>query len=890
MVYHIYKCGKAQRVVTVWLVLCIVNVYTNRCDSLTWDIYQKLRQGAGADRFTSIEKYGCAMADLAEPIDDLICSFDGNTDFTMDTLAMLIFGWILVALFVLWMGKLLYARFILKETTNETKPKVEVAKVEVQSVEVTENAKSVKKSAPVVTAAKSTSGGGGVGGGGGSGGYVPPTPPIRKRLSRKSPVPDLKRIHHTPAPQCTGADHVSVQWVNDVFQWLYNDLVIVNEILNVWIQSLNEVTKQAVSEHGVGVDFIRILPETLPPALTNLFCECDSKDDVTITCDCEATPAMQVKCSRQKGEKVETSHYRVNVNRFRARLNVLCVTEKLQAELKCDGWPDIKISLAQVGNIKNNDDEPQLQDVISEIVITAMRNTLVHLNLAQYPTCPRLTRNVGSPGYTLPVHYDSMTGAQFTSTPNHKSMGRDRRLLVKVVRAAQLGADQGCIEPFCVVEMDEPPQKNQTSIKRDTHSPEWDEHFLFDLTPNTAELLFEVYDRATKPHRFLGLGIVGVEELLINPSQRQIIALQTRPYESDAVSGTITVEFLFIEGADIPTLGDRPFKLKETLRTVSPTGTLITTTKTTFANGESLTNGENLTDSALKELERSRQGANTNKSTLIIHSVQRQPSQRLKVELVEGAWKEVTPNPETEIDEKPGEPHLENHDNNATLDSIQSRGRARKKRDFFGTIKRRLGRSKTRSRSAGPGDNDFDPDNSLARSVSADRARDANESNGLRLNVPGLRSMDENSRRSSLSEASGLSGASTRTYINEASTLVLETLENGVKRHYLVPLSLAQKSKWRKKGTKLHIFNDHTFIAKHLPGGTVCQVCNKSIARRLGKQGYECRDCQLKCHKHCHVKCNDNCPTSTIHNIELSYITNPYTVKNIRIEQNLHDL
>lgn len=77
---------------------------------------------------------------------------------------------------------------------------------------------------------------------------------------------------------------------------------------------------------------------------------------------------------------------------------------------------------------------------------------------------------------------------------------------------------------------------------------------------------------------------------------------------------------------------------------------------------------------------------------------------------------------------------------------------------------------------------------------------------------------EETSRRSSLSEASGLSSASTRTYINEASTLVLETLENGVKKHYLVPLSLAQKSKWRKKGTKLHIYNDHTFIAKHLSG------------------------------------------------------------------------
>ena len=64
-----------------------------------------------------------------------------------------------------------------------------------------------------------------------------------------------------------------------------------------------------------------------------------------------------------------------------------------------------------------------------------------------------------------------------------------------------------------------------------------------DLGPKTAELLFEVYDRSAG-RRFLGLGIVGVEELLINPSQRQIISLQSRPYEEDDVSGTLTVEVI----------------------------------------------------------------------------------------------------------------------------------------------------------------------------------------------------------------------------------------------------------------------------------------------------------------------------------------------------------
>lgn len=110
-----------------------------------------------------------------------------------------------------------------------------------------------------------------------------------------------------------------------------------------------------------------------------------------------------------------------------------------------------------------------------------MRSTDVHFNLAQYQGCPRLVRHViSSPGQMLPLHYDSMTNA-YTSTPNH--LGNDlipgnKRLLVKVIRAMQLGANKGCREPYCVVEMDEPPQKNQTSIKKNTDSPVWDEHFL----------------------------------------------------------------------------------------------------------------------------------------------------------------------------------------------------------------------------------------------------------------------------------------------------------------------------------------------------------------------------------------------------------------------------
>ncbi|KAG7209895.1 hypothetical protein KM043_011496 [Ampulex compressa] len=889
------------------------------------------------------ERWG-NMADLAERVDDLICSFDSAGDTTMDTLSMLIFGWMLFGLVVLCVGKYVYNRFVLNELGPTSglgkdshvfhgeavatssivsgtaagnkllafgKTKLASSSTQLSS---TASSSPLSSSGTVKSPPSGTGGGGGGAaaaaagaGGGGTGvisaggtgltgatvtsasgrsspiGYVPPTPPVRKRLTRKtsggliSPARSFRTLH---LPTATGADADAVRWVNELIAWLHSDLVMLDELLATWVTSLNEFTAGSVDEHGVGVEFVRVLPETHPPNLSNVFCECDSKDDVTITCDCEATPALQLKAFRQKGDKVEISHYRVNVNRFRARLNVICITEKLLIDLKCDGWPEVKISLAPVGTIKKDLDESQLQEVVTEIVIGALRGTNLHLNLSQYPTCPRLWREPPpQPGFTLPLHYDSMNASNSTlqSQQQQRSQTRgmtptqpqyvpgDKRLLVKVVKATELGGQQGATEPYCVVELDEPPQKNQTSIKKDTRNPLWDEAFLFDISHNTSEVLLEVYDRANKSQRFLGLGIVGVEELLANPSQRQIIPLQGRPYEEDDITGTLTVEFLFIEGAEVPQIGTKPYKVKETIKTVSPTRSynptnLISDNNLNY-NNDYLTNG-NVVDSPYRSGQ-----ANGNKGTLIVHSHQRQPERQVvKVALTEsGNWQEISPEHGMKDTSATSGPESTPNSSNS-----EERGRTRRKRrDFFGTIKKRLSRSKTRSRSVGP-EGDINHEDAHSRSISADRAR---ESGSVHLSVPGR---EEQSRRSSLSEASGISGTSTRTYVNEASTLVLETLENGIKKHYLVPLSLAQKSKWRKKGTKLHIFNDHTFIAKHMPGGTVCEVCKRTLARRLGKQGYECRDCQMKCHKHCHVKVDTTCPTSTIQSIELTYIKAPH--------------
>lgn len=49
-----------------------------------------------------------------------------------------------------------------------------------------------------------------------------------------------------------------------------------------------------------------------------------------------------------------------------------------------------------------------------------------------------------------------------------------KRLLVKVVKGEGLTMAK---DPYCVIEMDEPPQKNQTGARQGT-TPFWDEHFL----------------------------------------------------------------------------------------------------------------------------------------------------------------------------------------------------------------------------------------------------------------------------------------------------------------------------------------------------------------------------------------------------------------------------
>ncbi|XP_055317779.1 uncharacterized protein LOC129576560 isoform X11 [Sitodiplosis mosellana] len=758
------------------------------------------------------------MSDLADQIDDYICTFDAVGDLTMDTLAMFIFGWALLALFLLWLCKFLYNKYVKKDggaggagvdsTKYGISPSEKNRRSESKELSTSKDIKGLDLAAKPL-------------------GKIGVASQARKRLSRKSPGPELRKtLRSIPPPtNVTGPETSSVAWTSQIFRWLYSDLVIVNDLLQTWVQALNDHMKKNAEENGVDIEIVRVLPESPSPNLANIFCNSTETDpsDMTITLDSDATPVFQIKVHRLRAGKMETSHYKVTVSRLRARLSIKISYTTLKGEMMVEGYPDIRIALNSIGAIKTVDlDEKQLQESVSNILASAIRLCVYPIDFSIYAACPRAHEDSRELSYDL----DRLNNSSSSSL---QGVSSGRRLLVKVVKGEGL---VHATDPFCIIEMDEPQQKNQTGARQGTN-PYWDEHFLFELSPSSAEILFEVYDRnptgIDEPPKFLGLGLVGVDELAVGPASSQILALQPRPYESDDVSGAITVEFVFIEGAEVP-CGRRPYKMKEALKISN-----------TQPNG--VQNGGDLADTAIRALEGGALSYNGNpsKSTLIIHSVQR-PSEPL-------AQSSPITN-YTGYQNGNGNYATTNDANQSTdpeADGLE-RGRSRKKRDFFGTLKRRLGRSKSRAKS---------------------------------LERQGAVPIDANNPNES-SAISGFSSASARTFVHEASTLVLETIENGVKRHFLVPLSIAQRPRWRRKGTKLHIYNDHTFLAKHLSGGLLCDVCNRSIPRRPGKQGYECRDCKFKCHKQCHVRTPQACTNPTVLSMELSKLNSAAGDRSIR--------
>lgn len=237
--------------------------------------------------------------DLADQIDDYICTIDGVGDLTMDMLAMVLFAWAVIALFLVWLAKFLYGKYAAKKKNAAAAGAAPTSGTEIKAKgsllgtsattddlisrtgrELSKDRVSDDGMTWVVNWESEQRGEGenmvSNGdlqfiqegsvkplGAGKSGSLAAGRQPVRsgvlgsltqpagmrKRLSRKSPGPELRKPRSIQPPNnVVGPETVSVTWASQVFRWLYSDLVIVNELLGSWVHALNEYNKKSLEE------------------------------------------------------------------------------------------------------------------------------------------------------------------------------------------------------------------------------------------------------------------------------------------------------------------------------------------------------------------------------------------------------------------------------------------------------------------------------------------------------------------------------------------------------------------------------------------------------------------------------------------------------------------
>lgn len=364
-------------------------------------------------------------------------------------------------------------------------------------------------------------------------------------------------------------------------------------------------------------------------------------------------------------------------------------------------------------------------------------------------------------------------------------------------------------------------------------------------------------------------------ELLATASQRHVVPLQGRPYEEDQVTGMLTVEFLFKPGSSsqpmqTPSvfpedsyLGLPHSEMKSVIK--KPLGIMKVPTSASYHDINNLSSNKNEEDKQknaftpyfdygnqdlLKPPSRS---SSKNKKTLFAEPLESTPTS--------SNFNSINPQQQQKLSDisncqVPINSSFDSKTVAEEQDGSFTRGRKRT-RTFFNSIKRKL--SATRSSSSVIHN---------ANAVDVTNMRSASEN---RNDTAISRPMSWMSDTSSISGLSGISNLSNRTFVCEESSLVLEVMELDRHHYYLVPLQVAKSGKFKKKGNKLHIYMDHTFVAQHIKIGTACQVCQRKVSLRPGKQGYICRDCGIITHKQCHIKVESHCLQTTVPSLDLEY-------------------
>ncbi|XP_014661416.1 PREDICTED: C2 domain-containing protein 2-like [Priapulus caudatus] len=735
---------------------------------------------------------------------------------------------------------------------------------------------------------------------------------IRKRdeeVGLSIPVPAAWAI---PAPTAgeqrksttwleAGSLRETCEWANAAAHWFYQNYQQTPELVHAWLKSLNDHAREDLLGR-VEIVFSGVETKSSAPRFCNVSTVTEpGKNEMTVQTGVNVENISFTVQAKEKQDGVtRVSDYIVTLERLAGELHVRfsSMQQDMHMTVSFAHQPDVVIS-SKLESLQNPDEQVK-QSKVEEQVLKALTMTVTTVNLTGFKQFPKMEQSVFEPIN----HVIQQVAEVESSSPSVPSAvpavgasavvlpGGQLQLLVKVIKAKSLGEVAGCIDPYCVVELDNPARKCMTSVIRDTVNPFWDEHFVFPINTQSEALTFDLYDRAKDTGLdFLGQAVVSVSELRSNPTPRQIIDLAGRPEKDDEeVSGAITLEFAYMDGEILPqneakqTTSATPKPIDETPIQVSQqsapamqvcevsvekdvsAGSSVASDPVSTSHSdvcrvidfgsEGLDDAEDVNspaEAAIRDLEGGHQPRTPTKTShLMITGVIRGPSTDVE-ENHEAASASASPTPATASGDE------------SSRAASADRGRSKERTGLMGTLRKKLSLKKRSQSYSGYEEEKLPQERegslnrqSTGQHLSLPTSRRGSNKSGSLLEVPGMKSTEN---------FDGHSLTSAMTYITENSTIVIETTEKDKShKYYLIPNCIAKEGlhKLHIKGTKLHIYSDHTFIASHFPSTTACQICSKSIPRRIGRQGYMCRDCKIVCHKHCHHKCDTECPTSQV--------------------------
>ncbi|WKY16638.1 hypothetical protein Q1695_001353 [Nippostrongylus brasiliensis] len=723
-------------------------------------------------------------------------------------------------------------------------------------------------------------------------------------------------------------DGSNSEWTNEVLAWLYNNYLKVPGPLEAWIKSLNDAAKKVNRPTECEVVFDGFGDHRhvkTPPKISHIRVEHGPREHLTLRANIHLPcVCLKVVSSQRTPERLVVSNFDANIVDLRGEVECrfACIANQLFLMGCFNGRPEMDIELSNtdanaqsqvslglveekirrcllsaVTNINlseamppNTDDwrfdEHQTIDSFNESYYRNQNHSANASGLNPSPTPhadpKRLSGEHGAVAAHVPELLKKLNESHLIS-PSMNNNAVPNKLQVKVVKAAHLGRGPGMPDvqqPFVVIEMDEPAQKF-TTTKGLNSCPYWEETYDFDLTPASEEILFEVYDASMKnvgddDKNFLGLTIVNFEEIKKSGEHLHNLRLQGRPYRKDDVTGELTVQFDFYYDPKTPTVG----KIVDAVKIRNNNGSEFRETVTTQRRAI-YDPHDNFDNSDIMPRKT---------TTVVVKTVSQTLKEKPTIQSVHGSMENaVDPATQQILDQRFSNDGkiippmtVPNRSETTTVQSKSPqqfettedrRGRDRQKkngppvvekreRSFFGELRDRLSgrrRSQTkRSKSVDIHGAEIEEAVSLPPSRDPSRTRYAGSQGGERYHET--------------HSVGGKSGESSRS-LYQHSTLVLELEHEKQQKYFLIPPSMLSEpaaSKLMRRGKKLHIYNEHTFVAVKIRGGINCNVCQQRIKSSFAKQAYQCRDCKLVCHKSCHYKTDAFCTQSTVSKLQIA--------------------